>query len=176
MKTTLTALFALSISTAAFADESTLGGVGESCRARSDCQSGLACMSNMCVDPNAKAPPRVVVVDHKVVTLRATRNGFIYAGTEEDEPARRRSPGLLAGGIVFTILGSGALVGGFVAMGLANNQDSNSDQREGAAKAALVLVPAGAVATVLGIGMIAVGAQRIRVSPGVGSVTLSGTF
>lgn len=33
-----------------------LGGQGESCRARADCESPLACKENICVDPNAPPP------------------------------------------------------------------------------------------------------------------------
>jgi hypothetical protein len=35
-----------------------LGGPGESCRARSDCETSLACIDNTCVDPNAPRPPK----------------------------------------------------------------------------------------------------------------------
>jgi len=40
----------LTVATLASADESDLGGPGESCRARSDCKHGLKCVANVCAD------------------------------------------------------------------------------------------------------------------------------
>ena len=55
LKATLTlGVFVVTCTALAWADDD-LGGPGESCRARSDCQHGLKCISNVCVAPQAAA-------------------------------------------------------------------------------------------------------------------------
>lgn len=60
MRTLLLAtLMLLALEGPALADETSLGGAGESCRARLDCENGLRCVNRVCVEaPNATGQPQ----------------------------------------------------------------------------------------------------------------------
>lgn len=161
---------ALTIATVAAADDSRLGGAGESCRARSDCQAAFACVQKTCVVQTAST--RVVVSDASVSA------GF--APAHEQPRSRMKSPGQVAGGIVLTVLGLG-LVGGSVGMigwWASNNADGIVDTKTSSDFYTGVgtLIGIGVIGTVAGIVLVSQGARRVEIRPGLGSISLSGTF
>lgn len=160
----------LGLTTAASADDKSLGGAGESCRARSDCQAALACVQKTCV---ADSPSSRVVVSDASVSA-----GF--APAEAQPRSRMKSPGQVVGGVALTVLGLGligasiATVGWWVSQGADGVVDhkTSADFYSGAG----TLIGLGVIGTVGGIVLITQGARRVEVRPGLGSIALSGTF
>jgi hypothetical protein len=160
----------VTLTTIASADDSKLGGVGESCRDRSDCQASLACVQKTCAAQTAST--RVVVSDASVTA------GF--APAPDQAQSRMKSPGQVAGGIVLTVLGVG-LVGGMVGTigwWASNHADSVVDPKTSSDfyMGAGTLIAFGLVGTIGGIVLISQGARRVEIHPGVGSLSVSGTF
>lgn len=160
----------LTITTVASADDSKLGAAGESCQARSDCQAAFACIQKTCVVQTASA--RVVVSDASV------NAGF--APAHEQPRYQMKSPGKVAGGIVLTLLGLGVVGGsvGMIGWWASQNADGIVDKKTSADFYTGVgtLIGFGIVGTVAGIVFISQGARRVEVRPGLGSISLSGTF
>jgi hypothetical protein len=160
----------VTITSVASADDSKLGGAGESCERRSDCQAAFACIQKTCVGQTASA--RVVVSD---ASLSA---GF--APAREQPHTRMKSPGQVVGGIVLTVLGLGVVGGsvGMIGWWASNKADSVVDSRSSSSFYSGVgtLIGLGVIGTVGGIVLISQGARRVELQPGLGSLSLSGTF
>ncbi len=160
----------LAITTVASADDTKLGGAGESCQARSDCQAAFACIQKTCAAQTASA--RVVVSD---ASLDA---GF--TPVHEQPRDRMKSPGQVAGGIVLTVVGLGVVGGsvGMIGWWTSKNADGIVDTKTSSSFYTSVgtLIGFGIVGTVAGIVLISQGARRVEIRPGLGSISLSGNF
>jgi len=117
-------------SRASAADQTLLGGPGETCRARSDCRAGLKCVQSTCVDENEGASCRatsdcggelacvahVCTVRHQVSSVEWPRVSRV---AEEDHPTEERSGFELKG--VHPVFGL-TWAAGPTSLGVANDQ------------------------------------------------------
>jgi len=91
-----------------------------------------------------------------------------------------KSPGLVAGGIVMTVLSVGMVAGALsmIAVWGSDNLSSYSDEdtKTGFYEGAGTMIAFGVVGTIAGVILISQGARHVVVRPGLGSVSLSGTF